>query len=465
MISTTLLSKEKEIYSVTGEERIGVIPIMDNEAVEKAISKAKEAQPQWAEIELYKRAEILHDWADQLLKNQTNIAEVISKEVGKGYDAAKKEVTRTADLIRYVAEEGCRMHGELMKGDSFKGGKATKLAMVDQAPLGVILAISPFNYPVNLAASKIAPALISGNAVVFKPASQGALSGLLMVKALLQTDIPQEAVQTVTGKGSEIGDLLVTHPDIDMITFTGSSATGQAISQKAKMKPVVLELGGKDPAIVLEDADLSLAAEQIVSGAFSYSGQRCTAIKRVLADQQIADELVGKIKEQVEQLSVGLPEENATITPLINTQAADYVEELIEDALEKGATPVLNHTRKDNLISPAVLDHVTIDMRIAWEEPFGPVLPILHFKEEGEMIKIANQSEYGLQASIFTKDVQKALFMGSKLNVGSVQLNAKTERGPDHFPFIGAKSSGLGSQGIRRSIESMTRDKLFVLNL
>ncbi|WP_261129329.1 NADP-dependent glyceraldehyde-3-phosphate dehydrogenase [Bacillus sp. Marseille-Q3570] len=465
MISTTLLSKEKEIYSVTGEERIGVIPIMEKESVEKAIHKAKEAQPQWAEIELYKRADILHDWADQLLKNQANIAEVISKEVGKGYNAAKKEVTRTADLIRYVAEEGCRMHGELLKGDSFKGGKATKMAMVEQAPLGVVLAISPFNYPVNLAASKIAPALISGNAVVFKPASQGALSGLLMVEALLQTDIPQEVVQTVTGKGSEIGDLLVTHPDIDMITFTGSSATGQAISQKAKMKPVVLELGGKDPAFVLEDADLSLAAEQIVSGAFSYSGQRCTAIKRVLADQKIADELIGKIKELVEQLSVGSPEENATITPLINTQAADYVEELIEEALEKGAAPVLNHKRVNNLISPALLDHVTTDMRIAWEEPFGPVLPILRFKEEAEMIKIANQSEYGLQASIFTKNVQKAFFMGSKLNVGSVQLNAKTERGPDHFPFIGAKSSGLGSQGIRRSIESMTRDKLFVLNL
>ncbi|KGX90032.1 glyceraldehyde-3-phosphate dehydrogenase [Pontibacillus marinus BH030004 = DSM 16465] len=439
--------------------------MMSQEEIHDKINHASEAQQSWSETEVYKRADILHEWAEQLVERKDHIGEVISKEVGKNLASAVKEVVRTADLIRYTAEEGCRIHSEMLKGDSSRGGSSSKLAMVEQEPLGVVLAISPFNYPVNLAASKIAPALISGNVVVFKPASQGALSGQLMIEALLETNLPSDTIQFVSGKGSEIGDFLVTHPNIDMITFTGSTETGQDISQKAKMIPVVLELGGKDPAIVLEDAELDLAAEHIVSGTYSYSGQRCTAIKRVLVADTIANDLTEKIKRKVEDLSVGSPEENATVTPLINNDAADFVQHLIDDALEKGAELITGNRREDNLVYPTLLDHVNSDMDVAWDEPFGPVLPIIRIKEKEDFVSLSNQSEYGLQASIFTKDVQKAREIATKLDVGSVQMNAKTERGPDHFPFIGAKNSGLGSQGIRRSIESMTRDKLFVLNL
>ncbi len=438
---------------------------MSQKEVNQAIQKAVSIQKQWKNYNLHDRARILHDWADRLVEKQEDIASMISHEVGKGIAAARKEVVRTADLIRYTAEEGVRAQGDIMRGDSFKGGSSSKLAMVEQEPLGVVLAISPFNYPVNLAASKIAPALVTGNTVVFKPASQGTLSGKLMIEALLETDIPKEVIQFITGKGSEIGDFLVTHPKINMVTFTGSTKTGQAIAEKTKMIPVVLELGGKDPALVLKDADLDLAVKQIVSGAFSYSGQRCTAIKRVLVQNEIAEDLVQKLKVEIEKLTVGSYKEEADISPLINEQAADYVEELIQEAVEKGARVAVGNKRKENIIHPTLLDFVNEDMRVAWEEPFGPVLPIIRVQTEKEMIKLANLSEYGLQASIFTKDVQKAIELGAELEVGSVQLNAKTERGPDHFPFIGAKSSGLGSQGVRRSIESMTRDKLFVLNL
>ncbi|WP_281974797.1 NADP-dependent glyceraldehyde-3-phosphate dehydrogenase [Halobacillus litoralis] len=455
----------KEIYSVTGNQLLGSLDLMSQKQVSEAIHNASDAQSQWAETELYKRAEILHNWADKLVENQQEIAQMVSEEVGKGLASAQKEVVRTADLIRYTAEEGVRYHGDMMKGDSFKGGSKDKIAMVEQEPLGVVLAISPFNYPVNLAASKIAPALITGNSVVFKPATQGALSGQLMIKALLETDLPEGVIQFVTGKGSEIGDFIVTHPKIDMVTFTGSTEVGQSISQQAKMIPVVLELGGKDPAIVLEDADLELAAKNIVGGAFSYSGQRCTAIKRVLVADSAADELAEKIKKEMDQLSVGSPADNATITPLINDEAADKVENLIIDAIEKGAELVVGNKREDNLIYPTLLDNVTSDMEIAWTEPFGPVLPIIRIQNEDHYVSISNESQYGLQASIFTEDVKKAMHIGSKLEVGSVQYNAKTERGPDHFPFIGAKNSGLGSQGIRRSIESMTRDKVFILNM
>ncbi|MFG6120165.1 NADP-dependent glyceraldehyde-3-phosphate dehydrogenase [Thalassobacillus sp. B23F22_16] len=459
------VEKEKVVYSVAEEEAIGSFSLMSQEEVDQAINEASGAQKAWAETEVYKRADILHKWADRLLEQQEKIGTMIYKEVGKNKASAMKEVKRTADLIRYTAEEGCRIHGDMLRGDSFRGGSSNKIAMADREPLGVVLAISPFNYPVNLAASKIAPALISGNAVVFKPASQGALSGRLMIDALLETEIPEGIVQLVTGKGSEIGDFIVTHPEISMISFTGSTEVGQSISEKAKMIPVVLELGGKDPAIVLEDADLDLAADQIVSGAYSYSGQRCTAIKRVLVADAVADQLSEKVKQKVEGLTVGNPEDDAAVTPLIDDKAADFVQGLIDDALEKGATLVTGNKREGKLIHPTLIDDVTSDMDIAWEEPFGPVLPIIRITDEKDFVTLANESQYGLQASIFTADVQKAMEIGRKLHVGSVQLNAKTERGPDHFPFIGAKNSGLGAQGIRRSIESMTRDKLFVLNM
>lgn len=389
----------------------------------------------------------------------------IMQEVGKSYQDAVKEVERTADLIRYTVEEAIHLSGESLNGEHFPGGSRSKLAVVERVPLGVIVAISPFNYPVNLAAAKLAPALITGNSVIFKPATQGSISGIKMIEALSKTNLPAGVLNLVTGKGSVIGDYLIEHEDIALVTFTGGTSTGERIAKKAKMIPLVMELGGKDPAIVCEDANLQLASKQIASGAYSYSGQRCTAIKRVLVHHSVADELVSLIKSEVAQLSVGSPEENATIVPLIDNQSADFVQGLIDDALQKGATLVLGNKREGNLIYPTLLDEVTTDMRIAWEEPFGPVLPILRVASQEEAIEIANASEYGLQASVFTQHIDKALTIARKLETGSVQINGRTERGPDHLPFIGIKKSGLGIQGVRRSIESMTREKVIILNI
>ena len=393
------------------------------------------------------------------------LATIMMKEVGKAYQDAIKEVERTADLIHYTVEEAIHLSGESLNGEHFPGGSRSKLAVIERVPLGVVLAISPFNYPVNLAAAKLAPALITGNTVIFKPATQGSISGTKMIEALAKTNLPAGVLNLVTGKGSVIGDYLIEHDDIALVTFTGGTSTGERIAQKAKMIPLVMELGGKDPAIICEDANLELAAKQIVSGAYSYSGQRCTAIKRVLVHRSVADELVSLIQSEVEKLSVGSPEDNATIVPLIDEQSADFVQGLIDDALEKGATLVLGNKREENLIYPTLLDHVTKEMRIAWEEPFGPILPIIRVNSQEEAIEIANASEYGLQASVFTQNLDKALTIARKLETGSIQINGRTERGPDHLPFIGIKKSGLGIQGVRRSIESMTREKVIILNI
>ena len=444
---------------------IGSVQALTQDEVNQCIQSAKAAQPDWSLMSIYDRAHYLHAWADELLKMKEELATIMMKEVGKAYQDAIKEVERTADLIHYTVEEAIHLSGESLNGEHFPGGSRSKLAVIERVPLGVVLAISPFNYPVNLAAAKLAPALITGNTVIFKPATQGSISGTKMIEALAKTNLPAGVLNLVTGKGSVIGDYLIEHDDIALVTFTGGTSTGERIAQKAKMIPLVMELGGKDPAIICEDANLELAAKQIVSGAYSYSGQRCTAIKRVLVHRSVADELVSLIQSEVEKLSVGSPEDNATIVPLIDEQSADFVQGLIDDALEKGATLVLGNKREENLIYPTLLDHVTKEMRIAWEEPFGPVLPIIRVDSQEEAIEIANASEYGLQASVFTQNIDKALTIARKLETGSIQINGRTERGPDHLPFIGIKKSGLGIQGVRRSIESMTREKVIILNI
>ncbi len=452
------------LYSPAMGEEIGSVPALSEKEVDEAVKTANAAQKDWKNTPLHERKQLLYRWADNLVENKEKIGSMIMHEVAKKKSSAIDEVVRTADLIRHTAEEACRITGDLLTGDSYNGGSPKKIAQVNRVPLGVVLAIAPFNYPVNLSASKIAPALMMGNGIVFKPATQGSLSGIMMIEELDKAGLPEGLVNIATGRGSEIGDALVTNPGINQISFTGGSETGMNMAKKASMVPMVLELGGKDPAIVLEDADLDKAAKEIAAGAFSYSGQRCTAIKRVLVKEDTADELVAKIKEKAEELKVGQPEENADITPLINKKSADYVQGLIDDAIDKGAEVITGDDRNGSLLAPTLLDKVTTESRVAWEEPFGPVLPIIRVKSEEEAVQIANESEYGLQASVFTQDIDAANRIADQLEVGSVQLNGKTSRGPDHFPFLGVKQSGQGVQGVRYSLLSLSREKVKVFN-
>lgn len=461
-------SKSKEVIKIMSpykDELVGTVQAISKDEADKAIQSAKIAQKKWEKLSIRDRGNYLYHWIEELEKSKEDIATTIMQEVGKGFQDAVKEVERTIDLIRFTIEEAIHLYGESMLGENFPGGNRSKIAISHRVPLGVVLAISPFNYPVNLSAAKIAPALISGNAVVFKPATQGAISGIKMIEALDRAGLPKGVLNVVTGHGSVIGNYLIEHQGIDMISFTGGSGTGKRIAKLANMIPLVMELGGKDPAIVVKDANLDLAAKQIVSGAFSYSGQRCTAIKRVFVDEMIADELIEKLSEELKNVTIGSPEENKMIVPLIDQKSADFVQCLIDDALEKNATLITGNQREGNLIYPTLLDHVTPNMRLAWEEPFGPVLPIIRVKTVDEAIEMSNQSEYGLQASIFSQDIDQAFTIAEKIQAGSVQINGRTERGPDHFPFIGTKGSGMGTQGVRRSIESMTREKVTVINI
>ncbi len=455
-----------EIKSPIDGTVVGKIQAMNKEEVNKAIKNSKEAQKLWAEVPLNRRADILYRAADILEDNAERLAEILTLEIAKDKKSSISEILRTADYIRFTADSAKQLEGETIPGDSFPGTTRNKISFVTRVPLGVVLAISPFNYPINLSASKIAPALVVGNSAVIKPPTQGSISTLYLAEVFNRAGLPKGVLNTITGKGSDIGDYCVTHEDIDFINFTGSTEVGRHISSISVMKPLLLELGGKDAAIVLEDANIDKAVDNIVSGAYSYSGQRCTAVKRILVMESIADELVEKLKVKVRALKTGDPrKEGVVITPLINSKAADFVMELIKDAKDKGGKLITGGNREENTIYPTLFDNVTLDMRLAWEEPFGPVLPIIRVKSIEEAIDIANRSTYGLQGAVFTENIDKAFYIANKLEVGTVQVNNKPERGPDHFPFLGVKSSGMGTQGIRYSIEAMSRLKAIVLNL
>jgi len=456
--------KRDRILSPADGSLVGEVPAMSPEEADEFLKSAAAAQKLWAVAPVSERAAVLHKAADILLREKEAVSDILVREIAKNKKSSLSEVTRTADLIHFTAEEGKRVTGESLSSGAFPGFHETKLSIVNRVPVGVVLAIAPFNYPINLAASKIAPALVAGNSVVFKPPTQGAISALYLARVFCEAGLPPGVLNVITGQGRAIGDHLVSHPLVAMVAFTGSSKVGKHIASLVGMKPLLLELGGKDAAIVLEDADLALAAQHIVAGAFSFSGQRCTAVKRILVMESMADKLIEKLLPLVRAMTVGRPEDDADITTLISTEAADFVQELIDDAVQKGAKLLVGNKREKNIIYPTLFDRVTVDMRIAWEEPFGPVLPILRVKTIDEAVKITNDSEYGLQASVFTESIDEAFRVAARLDVGTIQVNGKTERGPDHFPFIGVKSSGMGTQGIRYSIEAMTRSKAVVLN-
>ena len=457
--------KEITIYSPINQEELGTVPAMTQAEVDEAMKAARAALPAWRALSAVERAAYLHKTAAILERDKEEIGTILAKEVAKGIKAAIGEVVRTTDLIRYAAEEGLRITGQAMEGGGFEAASKNKLAVVRREPVGVVLAIAPFNYPVNLSASKIAPALIAGNVVMFKPPTQGSISGLLLAKAFEEAGIPAGVFNTITGRGSEIGDYIIEHKEVNFINFTGSTPIGERIGRLAGMRPIMLELGGKDAALVLEDADLEHAAKQIVAGAFSYSGQRCTAIKRVIVIESVADTLAALLQAEVTKLTVGDPFDNADITPVIDNASADFIWGLIDDAQEKGAQALTPIKREGNLLWPVLFDQVTKDMKVAWEEPFGPVLPIIRVASVEEAIAFANESEFGLQSSVFTNDFKKAFEIAEKLEVGTVHINNKTQRGPDNFPFLGVKGSGAGVQGIKYSIEAMTNVKSIVFDV
>jgi glyceraldehyde-3-phosphate dehydrogenase (NADP+) len=463
---SSLSGKTIDIISPVTGEVLGKIQAVTHSEADKAIMRAKEAQKEWAHKTLTEREKILELAADWMREHEPFLTKALILEIGKTEKDAKDEVLRSADMIEYFAREAGNLHGNELRGGAYPGYDDSKICMVERVPLGVILAIGPFNYPINLSISKIAPALVTGNAVVFKPPTQGSIVGLHITEIFRKAGLPEGLLVTVTGGGGDIGDYLTTHPKIDMITYTGSSEIGKRIAAQVGLIPMLFECGGNNPAIVLQDANIDQTVDEIVKGAFSYAGQRCTAIKYVLGLDPQLNEIVPKVVEKTKKMiKTGDPRESThTMGPVINDRSAEEIETRIMKAKADGARLMLGGDRNGRYLEPTILDNVRMSMDVVATETFGPVVCFVRVKNIDEAVKIVNDSQYGLQVSIFTKDEGVGIRIGSHINTGTVQLNNRPQRGPDHFPFMGVKDSGMGAQGIRYALEASTRLKSIVLN-
>ncbi len=456
-----------EVLSPVDRSIVGRVPVVTREEIDEALKKAHVAQKEWAKKTLLERGKILHLAADWLREHAEYLTALLVHEIGKPTDEAKDEIVRSADMVDYFAHEALHLKGEQLPSDAFPGYDKTKISIIERVPLGVILAISPFNYPVNLSVSKLAPALAAGNAVVFKPPTNGAISGLHLTQVFHKAGVPEGVLVTVTGSGETIGDYLVEHPLIDMITFTGSSQVGKHAAQKAGMIPLLFECGGNNAAIILGDCNFEETALEIVKGAFSFAGQRCTAIKYVLGLESDLVKLLPRVVALTEEkVKMGDPRSPLTksVGPIITEGAAKEIEARILAAERAGAKIILGGKREGNYVEPTILDNVTPDMEIVRVETFGPVVSFIKVKDINEAIRIVNSSAYGLQAAVYTSDEGTGIKIANQLDVGTVWINSKPQRGPDHFPFLGVKGSGVGVQGIRYSLEAMTRLKPVILN-
>ncbi|MFQ5492792.1 MAG: aldehyde dehydrogenase family protein [Candidatus Dojkabacteria bacterium] len=446
-----------QIVSPWDGQEVGCVPAATAEQAVGAVHNSKDTFGSWRRSSIKQRVDIFRGALEKMRQNTDLLIGLLSKEIGKTEESAKHEIDRSLAYIELVVEAIKQMRGNVYYGDitgAYPRGRKT--GYYSREPLGVVLAISPFNYPINLSVTKIAPAVISGNTVVLKPSTQGSLTAIELYKYFVEAGLPPGVLNIITGKSSEIGDPLLTNKDVSLIAFTGSTGVGNHIRQVANGIPLLLELGGKDTAIVTSKADLEVTAEQLTSGGFSYCGQRCTAQKMVLVYEEIADELVKRVVEGSKHLN---------LNPLIDDESADFVSSLIDDAVEKGAVKALGGKRNKNHIEANVLDHVTDEMRLFHEEQFGPVLPIVRVTGEEEALAKHNSIRYGLQGSVYTNNIEEAFRIADKLEVGTVQINGRPDRGPDNFPFGGVKDSGQFMQGTIETIELMTRGKLTVVNL
>ncbi|MBD3210567.1 aldehyde dehydrogenase family protein [Candidatus Micrarchaeota archaeon] len=445
------------INPATGKS-LGRFPKGKEKHVNMAVDAAEKAFGKWAEMPPPKRGGILRKAADLLRKDKQRLGKLVANEMGKVMPEALGDVQEAIDIFEYMAGEGRRLFGHTTTSEL-----KDKFAMTVRMPVGVMGLVTPWNFPIAIPAWKLAPALVCGNAIVFKPSSDTPLCAYELVKILIKAGVPKGVVNLITGPASDVGKPIVEHPKIRGVSFTGSKYTGEWITEHAGLKKVGLELGGKNPIIVMDDADLELAAEGIIWGAFGTTGQRCTAASRLIVHRKIKNKLLKTIVERAKKMKLGNPAQKSTdVGPLINRQALEKVQKYVEIGKKEGARMLCGGrapSGKGFFYTPTVFSQVSQDMRIAREEIFGPVLSVLEFTNLREAIEMANAVEYGLSSSIYTKDVHNAFRAIEKLESGLTYINSSTIGSEVHLPFGGVKSTGHTREAGIRGIDEFSNIK------
>ena len=454
----------REIKSPYDQSVAGRVHFASAQHVEEALAASANAFAKTRRLSSHERSTILEKISHGIKKRQEDLARSITLQSGKVIRDARAEVDRAGVTFDIASEEAKRMGGELIPLD-LSAPTAGRWGLVRRFPLGVITAITPFNFPLNLVAHKVAPALASGNTVVLRPSSQVPITSLILGEIVNATPYPAGGLNVIPS-GYKEAEILLTDDVVKKVTFTGSPAIGWELKKKAYQKKVTLELGGNAAVVVEPDADLEFALPRIVSGSFAYSGQICISIQRIFLHEKIYDSFMADFIARTRKLKMGNPlEEGTDIGPMINVEAAKQTEEWVEEAIGLGARIACGGTRNGAMFEPTIMENVIPDLRISWLEAFAPVVIVYPYKEYAKALEAVNYSIYGLQAGVFTNDLQKAFEAYEELEVGGVIVNDIPTFRIDHMPYGGVKQSGVGREGIRYAIEEMTELKLLALNL
>ncbi|MFA1511918.1 MULTISPECIES: aldehyde dehydrogenase family protein [Priestia] len=456
-------AEKMEVLNKYTQQPAAEISVATKDDVNKAVASAKAALKK--DFSPYERYQVLMKAAELLLSRQEEFAEILATEVGKSIRESRGEVERAATTLQISAEEAKRIHGEGVPVESAQGSE-NRMAFTVKVPVGVVAAITPFNVPINLVCHKLGPAIAAGNSVVLKPAEVTPICALKLAELMEEAGLPKGRLQVLTGDGAEIGEWLLENQDVNMFTFTGSPRVGELIRSKAGLRKVSLELGNNSATVVHKDADLEKAASLISQKSFNNAGQVCISVQRIYVHTNIYTAFVNKLKEKTEKLVVGNPmDEQTDIGPMIRLKEAERVEEWVKEAVEEGAKIELGGKRDGAFYLPTILTNVNDEMKVCRQEVFGPVVAIAQYDEIDEVISKVNDSDYGLQAGLFTNDLQFAMKAAREIEVGGLIVNDASAYRVDHMPYGGVKKSGNGKEGPKYAIEEMTEERIIVLNL
>jgi acyl-CoA reductase-like NAD-dependent aldehyde dehydrogenase len=454
-----------EVKNKYNGQIVGTVETARQADVAGAVAAAEKAALVLAEMPAHRRAEILQRTAHLIRERKEEIAKTIAAEAGKALKFARIEADRAMSTFSIAAEEAKRIHGETFALDAVPAGEGYFGFWV-RRPVGVVAAITPFNFPLNLVAHKVAPAIAAGNSLVLKPANTTPLTAVLLCQILQEAGVPDGGVNLVNGSGSTVGDWLVGDPRVAKITFTGSPAVGRQILSHAGIKKVTLELGNTSPVIIAPDADLDLVAKRCAVGAYYNSGQVCISVQRIYGDRKIHEAFTEKFVRASEAMVVGDPlDEKVDVGPMIDLREAERIESWVREAASGGAKILTGGRREGPVYWPTVLTNVKPEMKVVADETFAPVASVIPYDDFEEALQLADKTEYGLQASVFTRDLNRVLKAIQRLNFGGVIINDTPNFRADHMPYGGNRQSGLGREGLRFAIEEMTNIQMVAIRM
>ncbi|MFC4411744.1 aldehyde dehydrogenase family protein [Chungangia koreensis] len=452
-----------DLTSPYNGELIAKIAKGSPEDVKKAIEGADRAFHSFKKWTAYERAELLYRVVEIMRKKKEELAQILVMEAGKPIKAARGEIDRTIATYQFAAEEAKQVRGETVPLDAAPG-VTNRIGWTKRVPLGVVSAITPFNFPFNLVAHKLGPAFAVGNTVVLKPANQTPLSSIVMADIFKEAGLPEGALQIVTGSGSELSDALVTHHLVKKVTFTGSVPVGLEIKKKAGLRKITLELGSNSALIVEPDVPLEHMIKRAVEGAFSFSGQVCISLQRLYVNESIVDEFTEKFIEETKKLKVGDPSDESTdLSAMIHPKEVIRIREWIEEAKNAGAHVATGGNFSEYHLEPTVMTNVKPDMNIVCKEVFAPIVSIVPYKTLDEAIGYVNDSDFGLNAGIFTMNIENAMKAADEIETGTVNINDIPTFRVDNMPYGGVKNSGYGREGIKYAVQEMTDLKLITM--